>query len=448
MLRSSSAVPRFRCTDTKGYEPLDVPAHVVGDGICDCCDGSDEAWNDRVQCSNECERMAEEARRADQERQAQLQMGYERFRSYCDIGTRQYEAEFAEMHETRTALERVATEVAELERRKAELSTQQEKERDQRKKDADTVWKQALALPQLNVEQKSTVLLTATIEASDTGMETLMGYLTTHFPSELTDSVDDVEVFSLAAEVSEILNPTDEVVVDPAGEATKAPPPSARTVDTVLAELRQALPLESAPDMDHMVIELLTDLKQFSRGAELSLGMRGETGHGLDFEALANPNSWTLDELAHVEEDLSERQRRQRELENNKQKLDTLEGTDFGLLKEYFVLNGKCFESHVSGFKYSICPFGDAKQDHTSLGKFTTWKDTNVMLFDNGAKCWNGPKRSLQVTFTCGAEDKILSVEEPETCVYAASFLSPAACGHNDERTQPTTTDHRQGPLA
>ena len=50
------------------------------------------------------------------------------------------------------------------------------------------------------------------------------------------------------------------------------------------------------------------------------------------------------------------------------------------------------------------------------------------MLFDDGAKCWNGPKRSLAVTFLCGPEDGMTMVEEPETCTYTAEFTSPAAC--------------------
>ena len=51
-----------------------------------------------------------------------------------------------------------------------------------------------------------------------------------------------------------------------------------------------------------------------------------------------------------------------------------------------------------------------------------------MMVFENGAKCWNGPKRSLTVTWECGGADEVVLVEEPETCVYVATATSPAAC--------------------
>ena len=50
------------------------------------------------------------------------------------------------------------------------------------------------------------------------------------------------------------------------------------------------------------------------------------------------------------------------------------------------------------------------------------------MLFENGAKCWNGPKRSLKLTWECGQSDELVSVEEPETCTYVGIATSPAAC--------------------
>jgi protein kinase C substrate 80K-H len=50
------------------------------------------------------------------------------------------------------------------------------------------------------------------------------------------------------------------------------------------------------------------------------------------------------------------------------------------------------------------------------------------MKFEKGTKCWNGPARSLTVEVSCGAEDEILTVEEPDTCRYVATMTSPAAC--------------------
>ena len=50
------------------------------------------------------------------------------------------------------------------------------------------------------------------------------------------------------------------------------------------------------------------------------------------------------------------------------------------------------------------------------------------MMFENGQKCWNGPKRSMRVLFDCDTENKIVSVNEPSTCKYSMTFHTPLAC--------------------
>ncbi|CAF5120612.1 unnamed protein product, partial [Rotaria sp. Silwood1] len=43
---------QFFC-ENKGYFGTLIPSHFVGDGICDCCDGSDE-YETTVVCNNTC----------------------------------------------------------------------------------------------------------------------------------------------------------------------------------------------------------------------------------------------------------------------------------------------------------------------------------------------------------------------------------------------------------
>lgn len=44
------------------------------------------------------------------------------------------------------------------------------------------------------------------------------------------------------------------------------------------------------------------------------------------------------------------------------------------------------------------------------------------------AKCWNGPNRSVDVIFSCGTKNELLSVSEPEKCEYRFKVTSPAMC--------------------
>ncbi|KAA0146712.1 hypothetical protein FNF27_06829 [Cafeteria roenbergensis] len=107
---------------------------------------------------------------------------------------------------------------------------------------------------------------------------------------------------------------------------------------------------------------------------------------------------------------------------------------DYGPDSAFYPLKGKCFEISITQYTYKICPFVDAKQDFTSLGKFSGWQegsDHSVMLFTDGQSCWNGPARSMTVSFECGSEDKVLAVDEPSKCAYSSRMSTPAACDAN-----------------
>lgn len=80
-------------------------------------------------------------------------------------------------------------------------------------------------------------------------------------------------------------------------------------------------------------------------------------------------------------------------------------------------------------YTYEVCPFEQAKQDHTSLGRWARWEDDHkTMIFENGQSCWNGPRRSMKVTVECAATTSLGSVDEPSTCAYTAVLKTPAAC--------------------
>ena len=50
------------------------------------------------------------------------------------------------------------------------------------------------------------------------------------------------------------------------------------------------------------------------------------------------------------------------------------------------------------------------------------------MLFENGDQCWNGPKRSVEVEFVCGLEQKVMKVDEPSMCEYQVVIATSAVC--------------------
>ncbi|XP_022746739.1 glucosidase 2 subunit beta-like isoform X1 [Durio zibethinus] len=80
---------------------------------------------------------------------------------------------------------------------------------------------------------------------------------------------------------------------------------------------------------------------------------------------------------------------------------------DFGREKEFYLFYDRCFESKQDKYVYKVCPFKDAIQEEgsseTRLGNWEKFGNSyRMMMFSNGDGCWNGPDRSLKVTFICG----------------------------------------------
>merc|ERR1711871_675004 len=108
---------------------------------------------------------------------------------------------------------------------------------------------------------------------------------------------------------------------------------------------------------------------------------------------------------------------------------------DYGPGQVFYKLSTECADFKPGGeFSYELCPFDSARQldksgGSTSIGKWEGFGDDGTtMKFGNGQHCWNAGARTLTVTLTCAAENRILGVEEPEVCKYAMRFETPAAC--------------------
>ncbi|MGH0181227.1 UNVERIFIED_CONTAM: hypothetical protein FKN15_006330 [Acipenser sinensis] len=52
----------------------------------------------------------------------------------------------------------------------------------------------------------------------------------------------------------------------------------------------------------------------------------------------------------------------------------------------------------------------------------------SMMKFEDGAACWQGPNRSVQVKLVCGEQTAVMSSAEPSRCEYLFELQTPAAC--------------------
>jgi len=121
-----------------------------------------------------------------------------------------------------------------------------------------------------------------------------------------------------------------------------------------------------------------------------------------------------------------------KEVENIKRDFTKLESdlkVELGADNEFYPIQGQCYKIS-NEYTYEFCPFDKVRQGTTALGQWGKWEGNNykIMFYDDGLKCFNGPKRSTKITLICGADNAILEVSEPAKCEYAMTFSTPAAC--------------------
>lgn len=75
----------------------------------------------------------------------------------------------------------------------------------------------------------------------------------------------------------------------------------------------------------------------------------------------------------------------------------------------------------------------------TTYSKFHSWHPSESVTegspeyytqqdYTNGAKCWNGPHRSMHLHLKCGTENALLTIAELEKCEYLFEATTPALC--------------------
>ena len=117
---------------------------------------------------------------------------------------------------------------------------------------------------------------------------------------------------------------------------------------------------------------------------------------------------------------------------------DIGDDTKYGVDGELYNLRDTCHKVESGKYEYEVCIHKKAtqrdigqKSGGTNLG---SWEGVEVedgqrtLKWGGGTKCWNGPVRSAEVVVTCGADDKVLTADEPETCRYVFTMESPVGC--------------------
>ena len=171
-------------------------------------------------------------------------------------------------------------------------------------------------------------------------------------------------------------------------------------------------------------------MSALARGPQMALALlRPETMEGVPERLEAAMVRHVLDK---VEERLEEQRGHVEELR------EALTEPRYGPDRAFLTWRNQCFETQDKEHTYTICPFNEVKQGYTLVGRWHAWiprEDKGgsdgvgeVMWFNEGTACWNGPKRSAVVQLWCGSVEQVVEVSEPSVCVYDFVMYSPLAC--------------------
>lgn len=105
----------------------------------------------------------------------------------------------------------------------------------------------------------------------------------------------------------------------------------------------------------------------------------------------------------------------------------------------FYKLSIVCFTYKSKEYEYQICPFKSITQKNFpnrafNLGKEAEWvhkaKGRYILRMEGGDShlCPDGLGRMSLITFLCGLNDRVISLQEDDKCVYGIKFSTPAAC--------------------
>ncbi|EPS35970.1 hypothetical protein H072_10613 [Dactylellina haptotyla CBS 200.50] len=454
---SVNPLPGFFCAN-KGHVPAYIPFSRINDGICDydvCCDGSDE-WMGvgGVKCTDKCEIIGKEARKAAAEAKALYESGVRSFRNLiAKAALLKKEAE----DKTIALKGEIVRAEALVEERKKTLKEAEVEEKSRLAASggdagpAGSKHQQLLKFAQDRLQEYKENLRTlqAQKETLEYQLESAEKILST-FKDEYNPNFNDEGVKRAVKSWEDYLS------MKPVKDENEAD--FKADVETLMHEEVNWDDWQPEPDPiveDMYAIESL--LPPFLRSwahSQLN-GLRdtlvengllaprkppSSSSSGSSNTPALSPHLQKLtDDLANAEQALNTKRS---DLTN----LETDVSKDYGPQGVFRSIKDGCVEAESGEYTYSFCHMARATQKNrdgssTHLGDWTGFekrfdeeieKDVLVVKYERGMRCWNGPERSAYVYLRCSAEEKLLTVAETEKCVYKYVATSPAACGEAD----------------
>ena len=411
----TSACPNgaFYCPNV-GFKPLVINSTFVDDGVCDCCDGTDEPPG---RCISTCRQKGNEEVKMMQQKLSAAMAGAHKRSQYIDIAVKKRQEWSTSLEQKMLEVEIKRKEVESLKKSKEVIEAEERLLKDQQTKAQEVETPVVLENPiSDNPVIDSTNSEEVEVKKEETSEELAKRVASQWIPQnngddeeveehdeELGIPVEDEFSYEEEDSMAEDDYPEEEQHEEKEdGNPIVLPLPSVGWIAKIKSLVSKVFQMGRPVLPKNEIDGALTRLQKQLSDARLKLTAEEST-------------------LRQFEKDI-------KELEDNLKR-------SYGPDDVFAVLVGTCIETTVDKYRYEICPFKSAVQKEGSASYGTTlgnWEgfseDGTVLLFTHGAHCWQGPNRSMHVTLQCGETEVVKQVEEPNRCEYTAILETPAVC--------------------
>lgn len=394
----------FYCQNP-GYVPALIPRWEVGDGLCSCCDGADEAFNPHARCTNKCKKLEKKRAKLVSAVDQAYRKGNEKYKTLIKEGyTHQENAE--------KVYALYQPQIDRLEKAKTDIDNAREIQTPTPSPDPEASIGENL---EENIEE-------------NLDEETESDY---DYYNEVHHREEEEQVFSERVDDDQIENNAVQTEIQEENqneneESQKENEENQNGNDENHNEE------EASSEKDNHILEeyekLLQQIEYENNGTNCSQTNDKDFFYSYHFPFCIDdsenpyPNGLTYD----MKND--RRNAVYNKIDELKNKMNSEESTikyyNKNIPPEFLTLAGKEFSKN--DFKFTFLE--EIKESYSSLGKFKEYKD-GEFLFEDGAYCWETScGKKTRMRFICWEDDALVSVTEAMKCEYKAVFATPLVC--------------------
>ncbi|ORX76401.1 hypothetical protein BCR32DRAFT_271285 [Anaeromyces robustus] len=448
---------KFYC-DNHGSVGHFIPSSRVNDGVCDydlCCDGSDE-YNGGIECPDRCEELEKLKESTRKEEIMKIYNAFQKRQEMIAQSLKNVTEDTVTLIENQELYNK---ENEELDKIKAEIKELEEIEKRSKDfyklmyRDLKKDYKEYIKKFKKAIED---MLVIKSMEGNDKIDSNVLHDIVKDYNEEILEELnkpkivpkkeqeeeeeeeESIEIIEEEREEEEEVNEEISTKQIPNDESFEFKPISPKNIPS--SPPPKDIPSSPPPKKVNPLPpkDIPSNVPSSSPELNNSDDEEEDEEERLMYEEKKEAHNKIKDQLIALRSKRSTIDRTARDYKRTIDKIEKKLSIDSGLNKIYYSIYEKVYSLKTSDYTYTLTWGKEIKQkeEHgplTLLGKFKEFRDNyRTVIYDDGAQCWNGPKRSVTVNLICKEQNEILKVSEPSKCEYVMDFGTPGVCDNSD----------------